>query len=176
MGIRIAVSALCVVVYVLSFWFDTSLFGYTTSTPFVCRITYMFAHNGLLHLLGNLLAFNLLCRAANRLGIKGGALLAFVAAFVATWVSAYAVPTVGLSGVCFGLVGVLTPRLLNNREFVWSLMLVALLQVVLFCFTSVNVANHAFSFAVALVLSSIGGHNNNRERYERKRTGKECTV
>lgn len=174
MGIRLFVNALCVVVYVLSFWLDTFQFGYTTSTPFVCRLTYMFAHGGLLHLCGNLLAFNLLCRAVDRLKISGGVLIAFVAAVLATWFSAYDVPTVGLSGVCFGLVGVLTPRLLNNREFVWSLALVALLQVALAIFSSVNVANHAFSFAFALILTIIDKQINREQ--DDKKNGRQSSI
>lgn len=155
MAVRVLVNMACVLVYVLHFWLDTSLLGYSVSTPFVCRLSYMFAHNGLLHLFFNLFSLNVLWRTIERKGIVCGAFVSFAAAFASTYFSAYEMPTVGMSGVCFGMLGVLTTNLYRNKDYMVTLFVIAAVQVFYYFFTTCNVLNHAFAFSIALVLEFL---------------------
>lgn len=152
---KITINIVCVLMYVFSFWLDTSVFGYSQTTGVTERVTYMFAHSSLLHLVGNLVAFNLLWSALEKINLRWGVIVSFVAAILATWLSEMSVPTVGLSGVCFAMVGVMATRLYGNGDFMFALLTIALAQVAICIWGTSNVLNHAASFAIALLLTII---------------------
>lgn len=176
MVVRQAINILCIIVYILSFWFDTTLLGYSNGSCLINRITYMFAHTGLLHLIFNLISLNVLWRAIKRMKyIQSGIVVSFLAAFAATYFSEYNIPTVGLSGVCFGMLGVLTIFCFRNKEYMITLAVISVMQIICYFFTASNVLNHAYSFAFALIMG-ICAHKIelkvNDSKYERQRTKK----
>lgn len=152
---KVTINIVCVLMYVFSFWLDTSVFGYSQTTGVTEHITYMFAHSSLLHLVGNLVAFNLLWSALEKINLRWGVIVSFIAAILATWLSEMSVPTVGLSGVCFAMVGVMSTRLYGNGDFMFALLTIALAQVAICIWGTSNVLNHAASFAIALLLTTI---------------------
>lgn len=150
------VNILCIAAYIGSFFFDMSEFGYSETTTLANRLTYMFVHGSFFHFAINLVVFNIMCKALKKQGIRDSVFLSIASAFFATFFSEYPTVTIGLSGVCFAMIGLITPKIITkNRNFAISLAVVAALQVALYFFKSVNVLNHAFSFAFACLISTI---------------------
>ena len=104
------IPALWALVWLLGFWFGQQhavcALGYTGTSSLLTHFTYMFCHNGLLHLLFNAAAFVAAYALASRFGIVCRCLLwSFVAAAAATWLSMAPEPTVGGSGFVYAMFG-----------------------------------------------------------------------
>lgn len=150
---QIIISILAIVVWVASFWIDTSVLGYSDTSKSYTIFTYVFAHTSFFHLLMNLISLNLLMRVAKKIYLKYPLLVAYIASVIGTLFSTYALPTVGLSGVCFALLGAILVKI-HNKEFLISVGVVLVSQIItLFVTSKINVSLHLSSFIIGFLIT-----------------------
>lgn len=147
---------LCIIVYLASLFCDTHMLGFSSSSGIWTRFTYIFAHTGLLHLLLNLISYRTFLTVMRKLGISRLLPVAFASAVIATFGSAQPLPTVGLSGVVYGMLGLTVSRV-HGRRMIAALAVTALMNVVVLLFGHSNVLLHLLSFIWSFIITSIYG-------------------
>lgn len=111
------------------------------------RLTYLFAHVGLLHLTVNIISFSSLSLALRNTNYVW---LAFPCAIAATYGSELYVPTVGLSGVCYALLGIHTAL---SGKWIKIGLTAALYNFIIWAVSdNVNVSVHCLSYAYAILV------------------------
>jgi len=141
----------CILAYITSYSIDLRPLGFSSTTGFCFeRITYMFVHIKLAHLLINLFSFNALFRILSKT-IRANVLFTamILAAVAATFGSEGVLPTVGASGVVFFLFGVYSV-LYFSKPLLLFILADAVLNVVSFYFANTNIYVHAFSYAYGI--------------------------
>lgn len=107
--------------------FDIS-FGYADGSNLLTHFTYHFAHASVWHLAGNLLCFYLFIR--NRSSF-GELFCAYCIATICSFFSPHPLPTVGLSGLIYALLGMRIATLKRiSRDFLIRLAVLLLLPAV----------------------------------------------
>jgi len=149
-----AIYILCIAGWVLSFFTDVSVYGYTTETVVANRVTYMFFHRSVLHFLGNMIALWFCHRSAKRFGAKYAEWLILPVCFLVTFGSEFPQPTIGISGAVYMYLGIVLTYC-KNKDYIISLLIVALTNIVLFYFQSSNMFVHALSFIYGFIFSNI---------------------
>lgn len=147
------IDTLCVLVFITSFFYDTSVLGYSESTGMINRVTYMFAHASLVHFIINMVSFNMLARA-----IKGGrgVVIGVVSAAAATFGSEMSIPTVGLSGVIYAMLGYIFALNPRCKSYNMALLLAVAVNIALsFIVSSSNCTVHLLSLAYGVALTFI---------------------
>ena len=124
--------------------------GLYRHAPLVARLAYPFFHAGAVHALLNswcllsiVFMFNISMRKL---------LTAYIIAISVPGVLLSAIPVVGMSGVCFALMGMLSmavERRLYWQCYLWSLILFGLI------FPNMAVSVHAYCFALGTVISLL---------------------
>ena len=98
--------------------FDKSI-GYTNVSPLWTHFTYMFQHANLIHLVINSLAFigmfRVLEKEFNKYKLAASI---FIIGFAVSFLSAHELPTVGVSGVIYAMVGIYLAMILIKRIIV----------------------------------------------------------
>ena len=124
LAVNAVVSAACLAVSVAGFFLPVEQSGYYDGCPVINRVSYMFCHTRLFACLLNLYAFRCASRFVELLNRDIPACMvyvpAFVAGFVSTFGTEYCVPTCGLSGVVYFLLGIAS---LSGRLWLFFLML-----------------------------------------------------
>lgn len=123
--------------------------GYTYGSTWQ-RLTYSFAHAGLLHLSINMLSFLSLSLPLRHSPYIA---LSMLCAVLATFGTEMYVPTVGLSGVCYALLGVHT--VLSGRWIRIGLSAAAYNFIIWAVSDSVNVWVHCAAYAYGAVIALI---------------------
>ena len=95
--------------------FDNSI-GYTNISPAWTHFTYMFQHANLVHLIINSLAFIGMFRILEKV-INKYILVASILSisFTASFLSVYEIPTVGISGAIYAMVGIYLAFILTKK-------------------------------------------------------------
>jgi len=150
--------AVFVVVFVL---FGLEL-GYTNHSPLYTHFTYMFQHAGIVHLLLNSVAFigmfHALRKFVGRWAIVASILLC---GFVASFLSAKVVPTVGASSMIYAMIGIyvgvtlLSPkiRIADTRKYLLFISCVAAGLLVSLFKSNSNFLVHVYSLTLGFVAS-----------------------
>ena len=100
------VAAFCTAAWAVSLFYPLESYGYYEGCPLFNRVSYMFVHTGLLHLAVNMYAFFSVSRAATSRHRPAAVFLpAFLAGVAMTFGTEHVVPTCGLSGVVYFLLG-----------------------------------------------------------------------
>lgn len=109
LAVNAVVSAACLAVSVAGFFLPVEQSGYYDGCPVINRVSYMFCHTGIFTCVINLYAFWCASRFVELLNRDIPACMvyvpAFVAGFVSTFGTEYGIPTCGLSGVVYFLLG-----------------------------------------------------------------------
>lgn len=107
--VNIAISVACLSVAVAGVSVPVEKFGFYHGCPSMNRVSYMFCHTGIFTCVINLYAFWCASRFVELLNRDIPACMvyvpAFVAGFVSTFGTEYGIPTCGLSGVVYFLLG-----------------------------------------------------------------------
>lgn len=135
--------------------------GLTASSTIVARLTYHFFHSSVFHA-----AINLLCLYAITFKYQAPAwhfIVAFIMASIAPTFALSPTPTVGLSGICFTLIGLqtfLVQRKIFFASYILTFLLIsALLPFVLIACglnsTQPNTPLHLYCYVAGTILSFI---------------------
>lgn len=103
-------------IFVLIFFGDE--LGYTNTSPWYTHFTYIFQHANFIHWLLNSIAFISMCIVLSRF-LKWYLVQAFIIATIVSFFSDYDLPTVGISGVVYAMIGMfisLTFNTINNQK------------------------------------------------------------
>lgn len=145
---------IALIIWATSFIFDVLPLGYSETSPLWTRLTYMFTHIGFLHLFFNLLSVDLLLYSLRRFILPDILLpIAIIGAFVATFGTEKALPTIGASGIVYFLFGVLGVMKISIRVIV-AISLLVVINVVL-SFHNVNTGVHMMALFLGLVFGFI---------------------
>lgn len=102
----VVVAAFCTAAWATSLFYPLESYGYYEGCPLANRVSYMFVHTGLLHLAVNMYAFLSVSRAATARHRPAAVFLpAFIAGVAMTFGTEHAVPTCGMSGVVYFMLG-----------------------------------------------------------------------
>jgi membrane associated rhomboid family serine protease len=133
---------------------DNRQLGYTLHPPLYTHLTYAFAHAGLFHLIINAISYISLYNA-----LKGGRIIclsliiSFISAAAASFFSSYELPTVGASGLIFGMLGCYTAAVSLNRKQWKQFSIILLITLILpFFIPRVNALLHLISFAFGVLI------------------------
>lgn len=132
-------------------------YGYSDTTDYINRFLYMFYHSNILHLAFNCIAVFSLIEAISNETIFGRwfiILSSVVIGFLGTFGSECELPTIGMSGVAFALIGMRT-YYYRNRLWVIVVIETLLLQIIVPFFTSINVQVHSLCFIYGIGLMFI---------------------
>lgn len=166
---------ICIIVYI---FFGNEL-GFAIGTPWYTHFTYIFQHASVWHLVINSLAFigfyTQLEKINNYPSLRGGTTkqptthyplpTSLLIAFLASFVSMYKLPTVGLSGVVYAMIGIYIGQTLtdanikiaNTRRYMLFLLAVGLsLTISLFTHNS-NIILHIVCLVIGLVVACVRG-------------------
>lgn len=124
------------------------LWGHGWNSPLLGRLAYPFFHASLLHWLLNAWCFLACVFLGN---VSGGKI--FTAYLIASSAPAAAVPTVGFSGVCFALLGMLMWQAANKRQYNIIIGGSILLTFIL-CPRTVNNALHVWCYLLGVLSAS----------------------
>lgn len=172
LAVNAVVSAVCLAVSVAGFFLPVGQSGYYDGCPVINRVSYMFCHTGLFTCLLNLYAFRCASRFVELLNRDIPACMvyvpAFVAGFVSTFGTEYAIPTCGLSGVVYFLLGMasLSGRLWLFFLFFSTLGVSALLSRVSGAYINdmVHLAGFTYGVAYYITYKLIQSWMNKRKR------------
>jgi len=132
--------------------FDKSI-GYTNTSPVWTHFTYMFQHANVIHLTINSLAFIGMFRALEkRINKNILALIILSIGFIASFLSMFEIPTLGISGAIYAMVGIYwglitTKKLIikdKNKLYVFIFSIILCLAISYFKHNS-NFGLHIFS-------------------------------
>lgn len=134
--------------YLASWWIDVVDFGYSHTSEWWTRFSYLFFHGSWWHLLFNGFAMYAFLKVMGQETVfsEGFLLLsALIGGVLGTFGSEYALPTIGISGSVFFLLGM---RAYYYRELNWVRSVVAILcaQLITPFFSMVNVKVHSLCF------------------------------
>jgi len=157
----------CIIVYLVSFWVDVRVLGFTAEAPSYTRLTYMFTHIGLLHLVLNMVSFHFLYTSVNMV-IKSGVLfpVMILGAFLATYGAEMDLPTIGASGVVLFLFGGYA-ALYPSRNLLIYLSVFAVVNLVTYYFKNTNIFVHLHAFIFGLLFTLIYASWQNRKKKNR---------
>ena len=141
-------------VFVASLFVETNILGYHASSMWYTRFTYIFASTNILHLAINLYAYRVFDKVLQKLYISNYKYIAFVVAILATFGTEQSLPTIGLSGVVYGMLGITCAKV-HNRQMILSMMVVIALNVLSFFFGKSNVLLHCLCFTYSLIISLV---------------------
>ena len=126
--------------------FDTS-WGYAAEREWYYHFTFHFAHASVWHLAGNLLCFYILTRYR---ASWAELITAYLVASLCSFISPHTLPTVGLSGLIYALLGL---RLAMSKRLSQRSVIRMLLVILLPCLTGkVNVLLHLSSLGAGYLL------------------------
>lgn len=145
------------VIITCCFLFHFDGLGYTIGSTWQ-RLTYSFAHAGLAHLFVNLISFLSLSLPLQRTPYIP---LAFVCAVAATFGTELYLPTVGLSGVCYALLGF--HAILSGRVLKIALSAAAYNGLLWLVSDRINIGVHILSFVYALIIAYIAESGINKK-------------
>ncbi len=95
---------------------EISNFGYSLTSPWWTHVTYIFAHASILHLIINLIGFISIFKFLSKIESKMYLLVfSFSAAVIMSFFTEKELPTVGMSGVVYYLIGVFTALVFYGR-------------------------------------------------------------
>lgn len=133
-----------------------SQIGYYQGCEALYRMTYMFAHANILHLIVNIYASEVIYRLLKRRGLISLPLQITMplAGFIMTYGTELTLPTVGMSGVAFFLYGVLFA---SDIKHLWqSAVLTALLNIVPYLLgAKINILIHLVGFLYGILFYLI---------------------
>jgi membrane associated rhomboid family serine protease len=144
----------CISVFLVSFFVETNILGYHDSSQWYTRLTYMFASTNVLHLAINLYAYSVFDKVLQKLCIPNYKYIAFVVAIIATFGTDQTLPTIGLSGVVYGMLGITCSKV-HNRQMILSMLIVIVLNILSLLFGKSNVFLHCLCFTYSLIISLI---------------------
>lgn len=152
---QIIISILALFVWIASYWLDTSILGYSDTSKIYTRLTYVFAHSSFWHMIMNVITLNLLMNTAKKIHLKLPLLVSYISAVIGTVFATYSIPTVGLSGICFALLGAILVKV-HNKEFLISVGVVLIAQAITFIVNSnVNVLLHISSLIIGFITTYL---------------------
>ena len=143
-----------ILIFFASLFVETNILGYHDSSIWYTRFTYMFASTNILHLAINLYAYSVFDKVLQKLYIPNYKYIAFVVAILATFGTEQTLPTIGLSGVVYGMLGITCAKV-HNRQMILSMMVVIVLNVLSFFFGKSNVLLHCLCFTYSLIISLV---------------------
>jgi membrane associated rhomboid family serine protease len=158
--------------YVLSIGTDASCWGYSTTSEWWKRFTYMFFHGNLFHLAMNcfgLWAFVSVIEKETVFSQTFILLSSLVIGVLGTFGSEYPIPTIGISGAVFALLGM---RVYYYRERMWVICVLGVMmaQIIYPFFSSVNTKVHClcvvYGIALMFIISKIKKYLK-RKNYEK---------
>ena len=149
---RLVTVILCAAAYAASFFWDTNFLGFSEGAGGWHRVSYMFAHTGWLHTAINVFSFTVMDGAMERVGAGRLRAVAWVSAVAATFGTECALPTVGLSGVVYGMLGVVFGRV-HDVRMCRAMAGVALSNVAVFFWGHSNVPLHGLSFLYSFIVT-----------------------
>lgn len=147
----------CLMVYILSFFIDIKQAGYSLTSEFWTRFTYMFAHAGIFHLAINLLTIDILLHNLKRItNINILLCIAMIGAFLATFGSEMPLPTIGASGILYFLLGYYFARKWSSRLIIAALVIFTG-NILSFHLYNANLFVHLLSIMYGFLYGAISG-------------------
>lgn len=143
-----------ILIFFASLFVETNILGYHESSIWYTRFTYIFASTNILHLTINLYAYRVFDKVLQKLYIPNYKYIAFLVAVIATFGTEQTLPTIGLSGVVYGMLGITCAKV-HNRQMILSMMVVLALNILSFFFGKSNVLLHCLCFTYSLIISLI---------------------
>jgi len=107
---------LFVLIFIIVFIFFDKSIGYTDTSPVWTHFTYMFQHANIVHLVINSLAFIGMFRVLEK-SINKYVLAAIILSigFIVSFLSMHKIPTVGISGAVYAMVGIYLAMILTKK-------------------------------------------------------------
>lgn len=144
--------------FILSFILVYAFFGlnlgYTNTSDWYTHSTYMFQHASFLHLAINCLSFLvswiILSRIFKRWFILPALLIGFAVSFIP--LCEYSLPTVGISGVVYAMVGMMIPYHRFKKAYLFYLS-IAISLIVSYFLKNTNFWLHLFCFISGVLFS-----------------------
>ena len=138
--------------FILTYIFFGVELGYTDTSEWYTHITYMFQHSTLIHLCVNLFSFMVmwlyLQRYMKQLYIMPVFIIAFVASFLPY--TSFIVPTVGVSGAIYAMMGMLMPFIYKNKNFYIYILSILIVLVVSFINPNINFFIHLYCLVLGI--------------------------
>lgn len=124
--------------------------GFTCESGVSPHLVYMFFHANVFHLLGNMLCLYLV--TTNRfISVVEHYTVAYLIAVASSWLSCMSVPTIGLSGFVFAIIGMLTPFVYCTRNII----IIALSLALGFVIPNSNGLIHLWSFTFGFLYGLV---------------------
>ena len=143
----------CLLIWAASWFFDVRMLGFSESSEFWTRFTYLLAHVGVIHMFLNILFIDLLLSNLRRWIYPDRLLaVAVTGAVLATFGAEASLPTIGASGVLYFILGAYTAYRFN-AAVLFSVTMIALLNVFILSAGTTNVAVHALGFIYGLLFA-----------------------
>lgn len=146
-----------VAVYMLTLGTDVSCWGYSTTSEWWKRFTYLFVHGNLLHLVLNAWGLYAFISVIERETVFSQAFIllsALAIGVLGTFGSEYDIATIGISGSVFALLGM---RVYYYRERIWVMCVLGVMaaQIVYPFFSMVNTKVHCLCIVYGIALMYI---------------------
>ena len=155
LDVYIALSAIYLLLYIV---FGNKVeYGITSTSPFYTHITYIFVHANFLHLAMNIFSLGFTLKLLKKMaGMKYYLLMTIglISSFVASFISAEEVVTVGISGVIYALLG--TYCYLRFDKLALKLLgTLTIINIIQYIFGSINVKIHLFSLIFGFICTAL---------------------
>lgn len=146
--------------YLFSFIGDVSVFGYSYTSDFITRISYMFAHRSFIHFALSMFAFNYMAHQLKKTNRTYLIWVAMLIAFISTFGSEEMMVTIGSSGLLYALVGfpyamaIIRKSLNLNNGIILAIIILSNIAYYLLG-KPINVLLHLYSFLYAFLFTLI---------------------
>lgn len=142
-------------IYSISSYIDLSQLGVYIGCPWYNYFAYNFIHVNLLHLIANSLLFLFYWKSIRRMNRYVAIPIIVIVSTLASILSVYSQPTIGLSASVMSMAGIITATL-PKRTQIKIVTLFALSCTITALFASnINTLIHIYSFAFSLIVSLV---------------------
>ena len=144
-------------IYSINSYIDLSQLGVYTGCPWYNYITYNFIHVNLLHLLANSLLFLFYWKNIRQMNRYVVIPIIVIASTLASLLSVYSQPTIGLSAYIMSMAGIITSTLTRRTQIKIVILFTLSCTITALFASNINTLIHINSFAFSLIASLIVG-------------------
>lgn len=136
---------------------DAHKVGFYTNSNLITHLIYPFFHANILHLAFNVYCLGIIINALHRaeaINIIHSFVASYIIGIACSYISEYSLPTIGLSGLIYSLIGMYTYlRLMNSGK--WTILAVILLNGIAYFVGTTNVLIHITCFVGGFLYAAL---------------------
>ncbi len=144
-----------IIVFIISLFLNTDILGYTNTTPFSFRITYIFAHANIFHLVGNIYSLYIFKKLFDPTKLNTYLIISTLSAIIATYGTEQSLPTVGISAIIYALLGIYYAQHTSKRAIIYILTIFVLNYLPYIIGLPFNAHLHTLSFTYTYIPTLI---------------------